>query len=259
MALLLAGPVTGQAFVGRILDEATGSAVALASIGLLDSSGNRLTEIVADTAGRFRVVAPGPGTYHLHVSALGYQSVNTREVRLDTRVELQVELRLSASAVPVEPLRVVARRTYTALRLRDFYKRMDWSSKSGFGDVLSYEDIQRMQAPSIERVFNSKSVYAKGQPGQRGLVSRSTCDITVFLDGQEVTFDELNATPPELLEGIELYKNRFDIPPEYLNRAGCGLALAWTRVDGGSRLTWKKLALGAGLATGILLISLGGN
>ena len=65
--------------------------------------------------------------------------------------------------------------------------------------------------------------------------------------------------PPELLEGLELYKNRFDIPPEYLNRAACGLALAWTRNDGGSGLSWKKLALGLGLAGGILLISLGGN
>src|SRR5262245_49315323 len=111
-----AAPVSGQAFAGRILDDASGSPVASATIGLLDESGKPVLEVLADSAGRFRVVATRPGSYSLRVSALGYQSSQTQQVRLDARIELRVELRLNVSAVPVEPLRVIARRDYTALR-----------------------------------------------------------------------------------------------------------------------------------------------
>ena len=149
LSLCSARPAAAQAFLGRILDDASGSHVALASVALIDGTGKPVLEVIADTAGRFRVVAPQPGLYSLRVAALGYKPTNTQQVRLDARIELRVELRLNASAVPVEPLRVVARRDYTAMRHRDFYKRAEWSSKTGFGDVLGRADIERMRPPSI--------------------------------------------------------------------------------------------------------------
>lgn len=224
---------------------------------LLDRSGTGLADVVSDTAGRFRVIAPRPGVYRLHVSALGYQGMETTELKLDSRVELQLEVRLSASAVPVEPLRVVARRNYTAMRHKEFYKRADWSGKTGFGDILRYDDIERMRAPTVERLLNSKALDAVGYTGDKRLVSRSTCELALFLDDAAVSFEELNTVLPEHIEGVEMYKNGFDIPPEYLNRTPCGLVLVWTWRHGGSGLTWTKLAIGLGFATGILLLSSG--
>ncbi len=260
IGVLVTRTVQAQAILGHVHDAITTSPVALANVRLVDAAGAEVAIVASDSAGRFRVRAPRPGRYQLNVSALGYTTFQSDVLQLDNRVELQIALRLSASAIAVEPLRVVGRRRYVNVgRVQEFYSRAEWARKTGFGHNYRREDIERMRPPSVERLINNSLVYVRnGVP-----VSRTSCELSVFLDGKlmetsQSTWGGLavdRVVTPEQVEGIEVYRARLDVPPEYLAEAPCGALLIWTRRDGGRRLTWPKIALAAGAIGGLLLIA----
>ena len=249
-----------QVVVGRVLDQITGSPVQLASIQLLGADGTVLNETVADSAGRFRVTAPRPGDYHISARALGYSTMQTSGLRLDNRVEMLVEVPLSAAALPVQPLRVLARRTYGGNnRLAEYQRRVEWTDKSGLGKVIKRADIERMRPSGIEPLLNTESVRITGI--ERIPVARNLCDLDVYLDGTPVSYREFEAlVKPEDLEGIEIYRALHEIPPEYTYRTGCGLLLAWTRTDARkAKLTWPKVAIGAAMVGAIVFAASSSN
>jgi hypothetical protein len=258
---LLANAVHAQAILGHVRDAATNTPVAVASLWLLDGKQTEVVSITSDTTGRFRLRAPRPGPYTLRVHALGYTPFESETLQLDNRVELQLEIRLSASALAVEPLRVVGRRNYAnAGRLAEFHARAEWVRKTGFGDVYTRADIERINAPTVERLIGNSLVFVR--PDGR-VVSRNLCELEIFLDGQPIpqaarprgglTVDGL--TSPEQIEGVEIYRTGMDVPPEFLQQTPCGAVLIWSRRDGGRRMTWPKIALAAVAVTGLLLLA----
>ena len=248
-ALLLTVRAAGaQTIIGKVLDDASGAAIKVVDVQLLDAQGTPRARAVTDTAGLFRLVAPVPGRYTIRASLIGYTTTVSHVLDLKQGLELNTEVRLNTQAIPHEPLRVVAERTYRVGRLGEYYQRASWTRKTGFGKVLMRDDLDRMRGASMTAIL-------------RTYPARGRCAPTILLDGLRVNPDEMSLLDsmarPEDIEGIEFYRSGTEVPIEYANRAECGLVLIWSRQDAanGRPFTWKRFFIAVGLAAGILAFS----
>lgn len=229
--------VSGQAIVGRVFDQVTGTPIVAADVQLVDLSGLMRGRSLADTAGWFRITAPIPGSYRVRAVSLGYAQVETAALALDKGVELELELRLGTAAVPLEPLRVVSTRSFRVGRLTEYYDRAGWTRKSGLGRVFMRDDIDRIEPFDISSLL-------------RMVPNRVGCTMTYMLDGLPIDAVSIDAmVQPRDVEGVEIYRGVNQIPVEYSFRARCGLVLIWTRQDlpGARPFSWKRLLIGVGV------------
>jgi hypothetical protein len=246
-----AGGASAQSVIGRVFDVATNEALAGSEVRLLSAGGEVQQRALADTAGLFRLQAPLPGKYYLEAELLGFERSRSELLDLPVSRELNVEVRLSRTAIPLDPIRVIAVRNY-GTRLSDFYRRAEWAANSGFGKVYTRADIDRINAPFsrlyagiIKAVDNSEWV---AEP-------RIGCQAVSYLDGIEARLSEIDMIPVNQLEGVEIYVG-MQIPPEYLRARGpCAVVLFWTRPGSGGLLTIPRIIAGAIIVTGILLFS----
>ena len=81
--------------------------------------------------------------------------------------------------------------------------------------------------------------------------------MTFFLDDVETSLDIINSSvDPDDVEGVEYYRLHSQIPPELVNRVECGAVLVWTNARASGGLNWKKVAVGAVLASLVLVVGL---
>ena len=244
-ALCGAGPASAQLVTGKVIEEGTDRPVAGAEVELVDSLGVRRASVVADTSGAFRVTAPLPGIYRLRVGHIAYAPMETQSVHAAANVEIEIELRLSPTAVALEPLRVVGRSTYNAGWLQEYYDRASVTRRTGIGRVFFRDDVERENTPLASGFL----MY---------MMPRGGCRPTLFVDGLEVEdARHLNMVmQPDMLEGVELYNNAAFLPYKYANRGHCAVALFWTRRDipGAKPFTWKRLFVATGILSGIILL-----
>ncbi|HEX6133343.1 MAG TPA: carboxypeptidase-like regulatory domain-containing protein [Longimicrobiales bacterium] len=247
LPMLLAGtaPAAAQLVTGRVVEEGTENPIAAVTVELTDTTGLRRGSAVSDSAGQFRLMAPQPGGYQLRVTHVAYTALTTGTVDVTMGMQLELELRLSPTAVALEPLRVVGRSTYNAGWLQEYYDRAVMTRRAGIGRVFFRDEVERVN-PSTASTF---LIY---------LMPRGGCQPTLFVDGLEVQdVRHLNTVMrPDILEGVELYNNAAFLPPRYANRGYCAIALFWTRRDleGAKPFSWKRLLVAGGLVSGLLLL-----
>jgi hypothetical protein len=252
VAAALAVPRAGesQSIVGRVREDPGGAPLRGAEIRLLARDGTVLRRVLADSAGQFRLVAPSAGTFGLEAELLGYAVVRSSPLDVPLRRELDVELMMSRTAIPLEPIRVLAVRADN--RLSDYYRRADWAERSGFGTVYTRADIERIRAPFarlyVDGTFKRDGAEWVAEP-------RIGCRAETYLNGMPASLNEIDMINPDELEGVETYV-RMEVPPQYQRASGpCAVALFWTRMDGGSPLTWPRLLGGLAIVTGIVLFA----
>jgi hypothetical protein len=163
----------------------------------------------------------------------------------DVGVEVKLEIRMTATAVALEPLRVVGRSTFNAGWLTEYYDRAEFTRRSGNGRVFFRDEVESANMPSVSMFL----MY---------LQPRAGCRPSIFLDGLQLDDPtQLNsALQPDALEGVELYNNRVMLPPRYANRGHCAVALFWTRRDleGARPMTWRRALITGGVIAGLLLL-----
>jgi hypothetical protein len=243
--LMWAGSAQAQLITGRVVVEGTDAAVNAAAIALLDTLGARRGSSISDSTGSFRIMAPTGGAYRLRVERIGYAMLETTPVHARIGLQVQLELRLSETAVALEPLRVVGRSAFNAGWLQEYYDRAIWTRHAGTGRVFFRDEVEAQRLPHTSSFLMF-------------LMPRGRCRPSLFVDGLPVeNADQLDtALRPDLLEGVELYNNPAFIPPRYQNRGHCAVALFWTRRDIERRtpLSWKRiLAITGALALITLL------
>lgn len=245
IVLSVGAPAAAQLVTGKVIEEGTERPVSGAEIELTDTLGVKRAAVIADTAGEFRLTAPLPGVYRLRVAHIAYATLETKPVHAEANVEIELELRLSPTAVALEPLRVVGRSMYNAGWLQEYYDRASATRRSGVGRVFFRDDVERENVPVVSGFL----MY---------LMPRGGCRPTLFVDGLEVQdAQHLNMImQPDMLEGVELYNNAAFLPHRYANRGHCAVALFWTRRDipGAKPFTWKRLFVAGGILSGILLL-----
>jgi hypothetical protein len=245
--ILLAGggPAGAQMVMGRVVEEGTEQPIAAVTIELTDTSGLRRGSAVSDTAGSFSVMAPQPGRYRLRVTHVAYAAVQTRMFDAAAGQQVELELRMHATAVPLEPLRVVGQSDFNAGWLQEYYDRAAITRRSGIGRVFFRDEVEREHVPFASAFL----IY---------LMPRGNCRPTLFVDGLEVQdarhLDTLMR--PDIIEGVELYNSAAFLPQKYANRGHCAIALFWTRrdIEGGRPFSWKRLLAAGGLLTSIFLL-----
>ena len=247
VGILLASsaPVAAQLVAGKVVEEGSERPVGGALIELVDTTGLRRGSVVADTAGTFRIMVPQPGAYRLRVTHIAYANMETETIDAALGVRVELELRVSPTAVALEPLRVVGRSEYNAGWLQEYYDRAVVTRRSGMGRVFFRDEVQRANMPAV----SSFLIH---------LLPRGGCRPTLFVDGLEVEDERhLNAVlQPDALEGVELYNNSTFLPPRYANRGFCAIALFWTRRDleGARPFTWRRALTAGGILAGLFLL-----
>ena len=138
-----------------------------------------------------------------------------------------------------EPLIVVVPRGYGSPDLEEFWKRVERGERSGFGDYLYGEALERgtLYASDVLRSVPGVRV-ASGRIGDGQLVlMRGGCIPAIYIDGTMVNRarrgDSLDMWVNLLdIEGIEVYKGAEQPGGRYFDHSGCGLVLIWTKRGG---------------------------
>ncbi|MBW3660712.1 MAG: carboxypeptidase-like regulatory domain-containing protein [Gemmatimonadetes bacterium] len=99
VAVLLADPVAAQTVDGRMVEAGSEEAVPGAAVMLLGESGRQLDFALTDVEGRFRLRAPGPGTFRIAFERIGYEGGESGAFALAAGEEVVRRL-----VVPVRPL-----------------------------------------------------------------------------------------------------------------------------------------------------------
>jgi len=240
LALLFCSAAAGaQSTVqGTVVEEGTDRPIGTVDIRLVDASGSVGGRTITDVDGRFRLEVPA-GSYRVAVQRLGYRAIESELIEFEDGGEFAVDVRMSASAVPLAAVTVTARRRAEPNRIVEFRERAEESQRLGRGRVYMRDDIDRIRPPS------AGAVLAAFPWGNR-------CQPEILIDGMPPV-ESLSGIGPDDIEGIEMYRGVTQIPPEYYRYGMCGLALIWRRTDppGMRRLTWSR-AIVAGVIVGLL-------
>jgi hypothetical protein len=203
--------------------------------GVLEAAAVRLTgtplEVLSTTDGRFRFQQVPAGRYELTVTLLGYQTVmDSVSVELSSTVDVAV--RMTAGAVPLEPITVSTRSFH--LERVGFYQRQERLS----GAFITRDVINRSQpryASDLLRAVPGIRMDARRGYGSMP-VGRGNCGFRYVVDGARIgpgfEIDDLLA---DWIEAIEIYRGPAEVPGEFTSgpgnpRANCGVIVVWTRV-----------------------------
>jgi hypothetical protein len=219
-----------QAVLGRVVDDGTGAPVSWAEVVLLDAAGDTLDQALADSTGWFLFHPRGPGPYELQASRIGYMAATVGEVRLSRSFEaVTLEVRLAASAIALEPLRVIAEPRDRWLERAGFYRR-----RQDPGVFLTPLQIEARQAVFTEDLLRGIPNVTVHQVlgGKVIWMGRGGCPPAVYIQGQlQADLGFLPLLDPKAIRGIEVYRGSSEMPVEYSGAGSrgttCGAVLFW--------------------------------
>jgi hypothetical protein len=252
VALLALGsePASGQSIHGRVLIQGDTAAVTGADLTLSDSVGAVLSRVQADDFGNFRLPAPGPGTYRVSVSRIGFSPISV-QVQLRDREAVEVELRMSEEAIPLDPIVVVGRRQIREGTLDEFYDRMARNRQRGVGHFLTKEQIENRISMTLPMLLQTlPGVWLSSGGGSIKLLNTGNsdgvfCTPEYILDGLPM-LGGYRAIQVLDLEGVEVYRGYSEVIHGYFPNS-CGLVFLWRKKDWGNPLSWGRFFLAVGL------------
>jgi hypothetical protein len=235
----VSAPVSAQVVQGQLLDTATDQPVASVTVQLLrgEEGDNAATTDATDEQGHFVLHAPASGTYRLRTTRIGYQPVTTRPFELLREEDpIEVEVRISAVAVPLAPLTIVSERAARSgnlhLEIAGYYEReRTWGRQGlGLGQFLKREEIMNTNPSRVSDALRMlRGVRVKGAGGRRQVITlRGGCNPRVYVDGVRAAtgrnIDQLLS--PWSLAAIEIYPGL--AKPAKFTRGLCGVIVLWT-------------------------------
>jgi hypothetical protein len=258
-----------QSVGGRVMEEGSLQPIAYAGVALIDPAGTVVVSTVADSLGSFYLRAE-PGSYRLRAQRIGYATSTSESILLRENEPVIVELRLSASGVPLEPLIVRARGIE---RGEDGFARRRALGEGVFLDQDSVtlrepkfawdvfrgvEGIQFRMADLRPRIYSfsggrcmaiyvnhnarpfmwdAPSMSRTDRLGQGRRTTVTPGNPALAMDG--VGLDHILAGD---IRGVEVYRNFWEIPDELRTadriealwpgqtKLPCGMAVIWTKV-----------------------------
>ncbi|HEV7589605.1 MAG TPA: carboxypeptidase regulatory-like domain-containing protein [Longimicrobium sp.] len=234
-ALLLGSPLSAQILGGRVMDKTSNDPIPEAVVEVLNPAGRSIQRTRSDRDGFFVFELREPGEYKLRTARIGYQTVTSEGVQVESRQTVQVEIHIATGEVALEPLRVTARTTPPRsvwLEREGFYDR----ERSGFGLFLTpYELSQRVAVQTSELFRGVPGVNLTPAGGSRYRInmtrSGSNCPPKMLLDGSPVADSDVdNFVQPQDVAGIEIYRGPSEVPGRWMGyRSNCGLIVIWTK------------------------------
>lgn len=197
--------LSAQAVQGRISDEMSREPLAFADVRLLTVDQEVAAAGVSDSAGRYRIGAPEPGSYRLQVDLIGYGRLLSPLLALRAGRTITADFELPADPVELEELRVEADalerirddlRMY-GVRLDDLGERFvdqaaierRWAARD-FGQVLQWQSV-----PGMTVIRSDFRVCV------RLVADRARCAL-VILNGARIGLETAALVPPESLRAM---------------------------------------------------------
>jgi hypothetical protein len=241
-------PCDAQSIRGRVVDAATGAPVAEAAVSAVAPRGGVAGRGRSGAGGEFALAFRGPGAFRVRVERTGYATATSGEVTVGPAETVEVEVRVSARPLELDPLTVTARRgpqRIAAMEHTGFYER----EARGFGrfyrrdffekretrpisDVLDEMPGLRMfrdNRGAVVLVFDRAQATGAFQRAQKG--QADFCPPVYYLDGTYLgtaNVDQVLLT--NRVEAVEVYGSAATVPVEF-NSTGsaCGVIVLWTR------------------------------
>jgi hypothetical protein len=221
VVLLLSCPAfaTAQMVRGIVSDGTSGAPIKAANLSLYTMDGKRLVAGVSNDDGGFEIVLPKGRSVYLQAERIGYGTVKSEPLTGSTSELLQLNVRMSAVAVPLKAIEVVSRKTIEP-RLQPFQDRASLYQRAGIGRIWTRADLEKRRIALI-------SQFVTRIPQRREVAlswGKQICDGTVFyvddvrmgVEDDDATAEDLDVlVSPDQVEGIEMYRD-VDVPPDLL-------------------------------------------
>lgn len=224
----------GPLVFGKLIDDGTDLPIEAGVVELVTNDTVAATAPTRDD-GTF-VLWADTGTYRLRAEALGYRTDVSTELTLVPGDTLQVEFRLSADAMVLDPLRVVARGVPASERrgvvgMDDFFERYARYAESPYTGFMTRDSLalweDRVQSTGHVLQWTTRLVRTV-DPVTGAVTLQGGCTPQYFLNGSRVPYEMVRTLSPGLLEGVEVYL-RPAIPAPLAHRAPCGVVAYWSR------------------------------
>lgn len=237
-ALLAASavPCAAQAVHGRVLERGTDRPVPSAVVELRDATGVRSQARTFDD-GSFVLAVPGGGSYRVAAARMGYESLLSGDIRIETTDSVSLVFRMISDAVALAPVQAQTLGRRLPARLVGFYDRSTGRRQGHFLTRSVIEQAGASRTSDLLRRIPGLN-FRQTRKGGFAIRGRGGCEPQVYLDGMDVnmfgtanTVDDL--VRPEDLEGVEVYGSS-SIPVEFIrNHPGdeCGAVMLWTRFE----------------------------
>ena len=221
---------------GRLIEDGTGEPIAAATVRLLSPDSAAVATGLTGEAGGFRLEAPGPGTYRLDAERLGYKRSESEPFVLIPGDTIEIEFRLAAAAIVVDPIRVTASalpwgNRFGLVRMEAFFARYARYSGTGFAEFMTRDSIarweDRVQSTGQMLRWTMRAVR-NVDPATGAVTLRSGCEPAYFLNGSPVPYAMVQPLSPTMLQAVEIYI-RPAIPAEFGSGSPCGVVSYWSR------------------------------
>jgi hypothetical protein len=239
LVISLASYGEAQTITGTVMDSTSNNRVAAAEVILLqvDSSYKATT----DSTGKFRFFIR-PGTYKLHIRALGYAELQSRVYSAKPNENISVLVQLTTDPLAIAPVYVLGRSRRPPSDVEAARRR----ARTGMGYFIDVaKEIDKWPAFDVTDLLRkvSGAWVSRNQVSFRG----QNCDAAYLLDGFSVTpTPGMSATEmvsamisPENIAAIEVYKDASFAPAELvimhqhavslLQQGQCGLVAIWSK------------------------------
>lgn len=249
----------GQVLRGTVLDASTRAPIVGTTVQLQGDRTAQVRRATTDSSGIFSMTAPSAGLYIVSATRLGYLQHRGDTVRVGESETVSVQILLDRTAIPLRPVVVTERFS----GLPDGFEAR---RAAGFGRFLSRTDIEARRGSQTSDLLRGMPglvllpVRRGGGPGHN-LAFRGPaglCQPALWVDGLFIapgmTVDQL--VVPTMLEAVEVYNSTSTAPIQY-RTGNCGVVLFWTKRGGGddrAKTKWWKLALGATVGVGLVLL-----
>lgn len=192
-----AAPLEAQVFRGSLLDVEDDAPVPAALVRLLDGEGRDVAFALTDTAGAYRLEAPGPGTYRLVTERLGYAGSASPLLEVaDPEGVYGVDLTTRRVPVAIPGVEV------TVARQRE----LEQAVRLAVGT-----NPRSLRTPPIpRRVIEDHLARGHGLPD---LVRWSNAPIVIHGTGRDTCFEYRRSCMRVLLNGVPLDPDFWDILP----------------------------------------------
>lgn len=154
---------------------------------------------------------------------------------------LHLDIRVSRLAFGLDPLTVTVRQRAPTSYLNEYYDRLDRRKKSGWGVILTREELEPLAGYSVRDLLSRPTLVGRFQRLGRA------CTPAFYWNGFRVPAGD---TPLSNVEGIEIYR-RGEVPIEFGGYHPCGVVLVWNRPvrpGEGNPPGWRRFALAVGFA-----------
>lgn len=183
----------------------------------------------ADSQGRFQFDSVEPGTYILHIKAIGYEEGAWR-VRLHADQVTTHSFELSRQVVELPGVTVKGRLPVSASRYIDFERRR----KTANGAFFTQEDIEKANPATLIDILVTvrgvQQVCLVNDCVAKMVRAPPGCYPQYYIDGNESTAYFARNTPPKDVKGIEIYRGSSEVPGEFGgSNSACGVIAIWTK------------------------------